>query len=253
MRIFIVAACIAAFAVALVIAATGPGVRLGLWDYRTGLGLIRTLALPAMIIAGVAVLALALSLWRDRALAPLAIVSVLAAAAASAAPLQMRALFEGNPVIHDVTTDFDTPPEIVAGAAYPRNNPPDYVGDEMASRPQMTVAQAQKAAFPDIRPIEFASGLEQTGRTVRVVLTQMGMEILNEGPASSSSGKGWRIEAVHTSFWYGFKDDFVVRLTPLNDNLTRIDVRSKSRVGASDLGANARRVRNFFKRMNAQG
>ena len=51
-----------------------------------------------------------------------------------------------------------------------------------------------------------------------------------------------------TSFWFGFKDDFIVRLTPVGKGMTRIDIRSKSRVGGSDLGANAARVREFTKR-----
>ena len=78
----------------------------------------------------------------------------------------------------------------------------------------------------------------------------MGMDILAEGPSSAESGTSWRIEAVATSFWYGFKDDFIVRLTPQGVG-TRIDVRSQSRVGGSDLGANARRVRDFMQKMHA--
>ena len=60
----------------------------------------------------------------------------------------------------------------------------------------------------------------------------------------------WRIEATYKSRWFGFIDDFVVRLTP-EGSMTRVDVRSKSRVGGSDLGANAARVRAFYEKLEA--
>jgi uncharacterized protein (DUF1499 family) len=54
-----------------------------------------------------------------------------------------------------------------------------------------------------------------------------------------------RLEASHTSFWYGFTDDMVVRITETPEGI-RVDVRSKSRVGRSDLGQNAKRIRAFL-------
>ena len=80
----------------------------------------------------------------------------------------------------------------------------------------------------------------------------MKMEILAEGPDGDEAGAGWRIEAVSTSQWYGFKDDFIVRLTTVEGGGTRVDLRSKSRVGGSDLGANAARVRDFMQRFSAR-
>ena len=58
-----------------------------------------------------------------------------------------------------------------------------------------------------------------------------------------------RIEATATTFWYGFKDDVVIRLAP-SDHGTRIDVRSESRVGGSDIGTNARRIREYFRKLS---
>ena len=57
-----------------------------------------------------------------------------------------------------------------------------------------------------------------------------------------------RIEAVATTFWFGFKDDIVVRIRPAPGG-SRIDVRSVSRVGRSDLGTNAKRIRAFLGRL----
>jgi uncharacterized protein (DUF1499 family) len=50
-----------------------------------------------------------------------------------------------------------------------------------------------------------------------------------------------RIEATDTTFWWGFKDDVVIRIAPEGSG-SRLDIRSESRVGVSDLGTNAARV-----------
>ena len=52
-----------------------------------------------------------------------------------------------------------------------------------------------------------------------------------------------RIEGTATSRWFGFKDDVVIRIRPGAKGGSLIDMRSKSRVGKSDIGANAARLR----------
>jgi uncharacterized protein (DUF1499 family) len=74
----------------------------------------------------------------------------------------------------------------------------------------------------------------------------MGWEIVAADPATG------RIEATATTFWYGFKDDVVVRVGAGNGGSV-IDVRSKSRVGRSDLGANASRIRTYLEALKAMG
>ena len=72
----------------------------------------------------------------------------------------------------------------------------------------------------------------------------MGWEIVSSDPA------GGRIEATDTTFWFGFKDDVVVRVVS-QPNGSRIDVRSVSRVGIGDLGANAARIRSYLAALKA--
>ncbi len=251
---------------ALGIAAAGPGSRLGLWDWSFGLQLIRDISAPKAIAGGVSLsplftaagLALlggvvALVTKRRRA-GGFAILSALLAGGAAMVPLKMKTAFEANPFIHEVTTDFDNPPAIIAAASLPRKNPADYRGGDPVpqSTDGTTAAEAQRKAFADIQPIMIAGDLESARVAARAVIADMKMEILAEGPDGDQSGAGWRIEAVSTSAWFGFKDDFIVRLTPLQEGGTRIDLRSKSRVGGSDLGANAARVRDFSKRFSAK-
>jgi uncharacterized protein (DUF1499 family) len=68
------------------------------------------------------------------------------------------------------------------------------------------------------------------------------MELVEENAAEG------RIEATQTSLLYGFKDDMVVRISTNSDG-TVVDVRSKSRVGRSDIGQNAKRIRTFLTRL----
>jgi uncharacterized protein (DUF1499 family) len=70
----------------------------------------------------------------------------------------------------------------------------------------------------------------------------MGWEVVT---VDSEAG---RLEAIDTTFWFGFRDDVVVRVRPGADDV-RVDVRSVSRVGVGDLGANAARIRHFLDRL----
>ena len=238
--------CVAAILLALGIAFAGPGVRLGYWDYGFGLNLIRQLAMPVLGAAALASIGFVVSLFTARGLAPFALFAAVVAGAAGVVPLKMRALVEGNPFIHDITTDFENPPKIVVAATLERSNPAHYVGDELVRGAEITTAEAQKEAFPELGPVYINASVDESAEIVRGVVRSMGMEILADAPTE----EGWRVEATATSLWFGFVDDFVVRLQPSGAN-TKVDVRSKSRVGVSDLGANASRIRSFQERLKA--
>ncbi|MGH7421143.1 MAG: DUF1499 domain-containing protein, partial [Candidatus Rokuibacteriota bacterium] len=73
----------------------------------------------------------------------------------------------------------------------------------------------------------------------------LGWEIVAVAPAEG------RLEATDRTPWFGFRDDVVVRVRPDGAG-SRVDVRSVSRVGRSDLGTNARRIRGFLEALRAQ-
>ena len=77
---------------------------------------------------------------------------------------------------------------------------------------------------------------------VVAALQDMGLEIVAVDEA------GGVVEATETTFWFGFKDDVVVRVRPSGDG-SIVDVRSVSRVGLSDLGANAARIMELLGRL----
>jgi uncharacterized protein (DUF1499 family) len=138
------------------------------------------------------------------------------------------------PAIHDITTDTENPPHYNAIMPLRKDalNPAEYGGHE--------IAEQQQKAYPDIRPLILEIPPEKAFEHALTAAQKMGWEIV-----SSNSGKGI-IEATDTTFWFGFKDDIIIRIS-LQGSASRIDVRSLSRVGKSDVGANAERIRNFLK------
>jgi uncharacterized protein (DUF1499 family) len=103
-------------------------------------------------------------------------------------------------------------------------------------------SEAQRTAYPDIRPLRLAVAPNIAFERAKGAMEEAGWQIVREDPSAG------RIEAVATTFWFGFKDDVVVRITA-EDAGSRVDMRSKSRVGKSDLGTNAQRIRAYQRRL----
>ena len=95
-----------------------------------------------------------------------------------------------------------------------------------------------------MKPINSGLKRSEAVEKSREILQSMGLEIIN---VDIEDG---HLEAVDTSFWFGFKDDLVVRVQETSNGV-RIDIRSKSRVGQSDLGVNAKRVLAFIERFTS--
>jgi uncharacterized protein (DUF1499 family) len=156
----------------------------------------------------------------------------------------------GLPPIHEISTDLDSPPPFVALRAIreqnPKLNPVDYVRE--MKNPQtgavMNIPQLQSAAYPDILPLRLEQGPDQVFEQARSAIEALGWDIVAAVPADG------RIEATDTTRFFGFKDDVVVRIRAEGSG-TRVDVRSKSRVGFGDAGANAKRVRALLTRLKS--
>lgn len=137
------------------------------------------------------------------------------------------------PPIHDITTDTRTPPDFQAIVALrgADSNPLEYQGD--------SIARQQQAAYPEIKPIQTSLSREEAFRRAIKVATDLGWKIV------AQNRNGGRIEAVESTLLWGFKDDVVIRIQP-SDQGSRVDLRSVSRIGVSDLGANAARIKSFI-------
>jgi len=104
--------------------------------------------------------------------------------------------------------------------------------------------ELQRATYPDIAPVVLPVPPDEAFRKVDAVAMGMGWDVVARAPTDG------RIEAVATSEWFGFRDDIVVRIRP-DGTGSKVDIRSKSRDGESDLGVNARRIREFIARLKA--
>lgn len=217
---------------AAMLLASGPGNRFGLWPYGVAIGLLRAAAYAAL--AGGALALVGLVVPRLRAGQAGALGAALAVALALAyVPWQFGQRARSVPRIHDLTTDTVHPPPFVAivplRAGAP--NPAAYDGP--------AVAELQREAYPDLQPMILPVAVQVAFNRALDAARSMGWEIIARDAAAG------RIEATATTPWFGFKDDIVIRVTPEGTS-SRIDVRSKSRVGQSDVGANARRIRAYL-------
>jgi uncharacterized protein (DUF1499 family) len=222
---------------AVAMAGSGSGYRLNLWD----LGIAFRLLAFGAVLAGMGGIAAAIALISPRLrrqprVRPIAAVSVVVATVAAGTFASWYMTARAVPGIHDITTDTDNPPgfEALRAARVAAPNGLDYGGPEVAAK--------QHAAYPDIAPVLLPIPPADAFRHALVVARSMGWEV-----AAADSAAG-RIEATATTTWYGFRDDVVIRVRP-EGNGARVDVRSDSRLGGSDVGTNAARIKRFASRL----
>ena len=149
-------------------------------------------------------------------------------------PLSMMSKGKSVPPIHDITTDVQNPPQFDAILPLRKEapNPATYAAGE--------ITEQQLRAYPDIKTQVFALSIDKLFPEAVNSVEALGWDI------AAKNKTNYTIEATDTTLWFGFKDDVVIRLTARGED-TLVDVRSKSRVGRSDLGKNAERIQTFFK------
>lgn len=216
----------------LLLALSGVGVRALWWPFPVGFQIIFGAVGCAIAAIAGGLLALAVPTWRATAPATLAL-SIALGAGVAWFPLQMALQAKALPAIHDISTDLSDPPAFIAVLPLRADaaNSAIHGGAELAV--------AQRSAYPDILPLTLALAPAEAYLRALAAARKMGWEIV------AADAKSGRIEATATTFWFGFKDDVVIRIAPAS-NASRIDVRSVSRVGKSDIGANAARIRAYL-------
>ncbi len=222
----------------LMMAGSGPAYRGEFISLGEAFNLLRSGVYAAGGAVAVSIVTLLFSLLVHRSRpALIATLVIVAAAALLYVPWQHWQRAQQVPAIHDITTDTQNPPvfEALADAREAAPNAVDYPGD--------ATAQQQQAAYPYIKPL---------------VLDEAPQMILAAAQAEAEEA-GWRIaritdnhiEATATTRWFGFEDDVVIRLTEL-ENGVQVDMRSASRLGASDVGTNAARIEKFLTALEAR-
>lgn len=238
-KVFITTAgALLAVAAGAAVALSGLGSHWGWWNFRTGFAVLKWAAIGGLLAAAVCAAGLFWALsHRTQGVLFISAAGLAIGLAAGGLPASWAWTAKHVPVINDIATDTQDPPKFSAvlplrtGAT----SPAEYPGPETAA--------LQLKAYPDVQPLVTAmppaAALEEALSAAR----KLGWRIVE------TDRKNGRIEAVDTTFWFGFHDDIVIRVTPETKG-SRVDMRSHSRVGRSDLGTNARRIRTFMKTMS---
>lgn len=142
------------------------------------------------------------------------------------------------PTIHDITTDTADPPRFTSAASQRGADSNSLEIDE-------EVIQQQQEAYPNLQTLVTPLPIEDAYRLALKVATDMGWDIYRQ------DSNAMVIEAVDTTGIMGFKDDVVVRVRS-SARGTLVDLRSVSRVGEGDLGANAARINAFVNAFQQQ-
>jgi uncharacterized protein (DUF1499 family) len=225
------------------------GVKFGLWSWQ--LGLLTLVGMGGLaLIAVTAILALAsiILIVRKPVKAGLipalfALVVALGIGGVFFAPVLLNA---GNHPIHDMATDTTNPPQfsetvLAARAAAGANLLNGYdvalsdtkqFGATEGGLAKKTYADIIASNYPELAPLPIGdTGTNQAVEALQMAMADMGMTDIRYNEETAT------VEGLAETFWFGFKDDVVARVEG-----GRIDFRSVSRVGQSDLGANAKRI-----------
>lgn len=212
--------------------------RTGLISYIQAFTWLGYIGQAGAVVLVAAVVLFALSLRSPAGGAAYSGLAALVLAAMVASMYMNQAAPPEGPLMNDITTDLEDPPEFnaVVPLRPEGSNPAEYGGPEVAAN--------QREVHPEVQPIE--TGLppdEAFGRALEVA-EAMGWNIVAEDAEAGI------IEAVATTRFFRFKDDVVVRVRPSAQG-SRVDLRSHSRIGRSDLGKNAARIMEFRERFMA--
>jgi len=226
-----------AFIASLLLLAAGPGSRVGLWPFRTGFTIMKYGAWSglAAAVSGCAALVgqFRQHMWKGVVISTLAL---LIGVSSFAIPYYWKQTAGRLPKIHDISTDTANPPRFVAMLPLRKDapNPAEYGGAEIAAK--------QLQAYPEIHSLSLNLPAEHAFGLALETAQRLGWSIVAAVPTEG------RIEASDTTFWFGFTDDIVIRITP-SGKTSLVDIRSVSRVGLSDVGTNARRIRLFMGKL----
>jgi uncharacterized protein (DUF1499 family) len=222
----------------VLLASAGPSYRVGILSLTNALTLLRWAAYAGVAAVLLGAIAAGLAYRRHlRVQMVVAAPALLAGLVAFGVPFELQRRARGAPPIHDISTDLENPPTFDAILPLRADAPNDL---ERTS----DVTELQRHGYPDLAPVTLPIPLDQAFDRALAVAQEAGWQIVT---ADKSSG---RIEATDTTRWFGFKDDVVVRLTPWGAG-TRVDLRSVSRMGRSDIGTNARRIRQYLDRLQS--
>lgn len=216
------------------------GAKAGIWGFQGGFMLLAVGSVLAVIVFFLGIIAFAYSVSKKLAAERSSILIGVAISVVILGLMGSQYMTATSvPPIHNISTDTTNPPQfdkIVALREASGANPLAYDA--------ATLAEQQHKAYPQVQPLISPVAPDEMLKRAIQVMEGMGLEIVD------SNATAGRVEATDTTFWFGFKDDVVVRVRGEGAGSV-IDIRSVSRVGQSDLGKNAARISEILAGLKA--
>ena len=214
--------------------------RMELWPMATSFQIIKYTGYASIAVLVIALLLGLFTLFKKQY--PLAkrcaVIAILSAIPAIALSMQ-AAKAKSLPFIHQVTTDTVNLPKFDAIIALRGNNSNPLTYD------QAKLAPMQLAAYPKLKPIISELDKDQAFAKAEDIALSLGWDVVAKNEQQGL------IEAVDTTALWAFKDDIAIRVQTVGATSV-IDLRSISRVGGTDLGANAARIEKFIAAFSNQ-
>lgn len=241
------------------------GAKFGLWSWQLGLGVLLVQWGPRLLIAAAVIGAAALIavLLREPHRGWLTgLIALLIPALGLGYMGWIQSQSAVIPPIHDISTDIVDPPvpsarllalrvadeaNPVMDMAAPLTDAEAYRGERFARFGSKSLGLIGREAYPMLLTAERRVPPSQAFAAARFAALSMGWSIVTEDEASGT------LEATAETFWFGFRDDVVIRVRPnAGGPGSLIDVRSISRVGRGDMGTNAKRIDAYLARVSAE-
>ncbi|MDP2213723.1 DUF1499 domain-containing protein [Phenylobacterium sp.] len=235
------------------------GVKFDLWSWRLGLGVLIVQWGPRLLIGAfiLAVVALVATLARSpRSGWRAALVALIIPVLGFGYLAYVRSQATAIPPIHDIATSPGDPPTYsaellalreaaganpVAELSAPLTGLPAYQGPRFATFADRSLGQVGQDAYPDVKTLTTIRSAAEAFAAAAAEVEAQGWTLVSSDPAAG------RLEATAETFWFGFKDDVVIRVRSGEPGgPTAIDMRSTSRVGLGDMGANAARIEAYL-------
>ena len=222
-------------AVAAILA--GLGSRMGWWHFRTGFQILTWAAYGGLGSAIIGFIGCLVALWRgQRRGAWLALVGLIVGLVVVGVPWQMKRTAQQVPPIHDITTDTDDPPRFVDILPFKNvlPNAADYGGPDLAAQ--------QHAAYPDIQPVTLRLSTQQTFTQALRAADAMGWDIVAANPEEGRMKLRTPRSGSDSKTILSFESEFeATKAVSMFGQFPR--------VGKSDLGKNAQRIRAYIRRL----
>ena len=221
------------------------------WSFRTGFAILRYAFYTGIAGGALAIVAYAVSRRVGLRTGRLNLAAFLIAAAFGGYLVAHVITARSVPAIHDITTDLADPPTFSALRLRPDNleKVPDDGRPELAAMdPESRWKALHREGYGDLRPLRLAIPPAEAFRRAEAAVRERGWQVARADPAAGT------IEATDTTLFFRFKDDVVVRVRPdpARPGGSVVDLRSISRVGGSDVGVNAKRIRAFLRDLAAE-